>query len=200
MNMTSLMIGKTDVTKLIEERIAKQTGKWTFMFEVPEEKYFDVNLETVKILVNNKNYSGLYISLHRPYKNLVSLLKGRGIDTDKLLFIDAASSQAAVKEKDTKKCTYISKDLNIDELVKAIYRMTPNIKGEEKFLFLDSITTLTLYQPLSETLRFAEFLSRTLTKKEVNGVIVNVAKDLAQKKFIQDIVMNVDEVIRINGE
>lgn len=196
--MPDLKIGKTNVTKLIEKHVAKQKGKWVFMFELPEEQYFEVNLETVKVLIN-KGYSGLYISLHRPYQNLVSLLKGKKINTNKLFFIDAASSQAEVKGKETEKCTYISKELNIDELTRAIYKMLPKIKGKKKFLFLDSITTLTLYQPLSEALRFAEFLSRTVAKEELDGVVVNVANDLAQSKFIKDIMLHVNEVIRIEG-
>ena len=77
--MADLIIGKTNVTKLIEEYISKQKDQWVFMLEVPEERYFDVNLETIKVLANKKKYSGLYISLHRPYKNLISLLKEKRI-------------------------------------------------------------------------------------------------------------------------
>ncbi len=194
--MPDLIIGNINVTKLIEERIAKQKAKGFFMMEVPEERYFEINIETIKVFVN-MGFSGLYISLHRPYQNLLSLLKGKGIDTNKLFFIDAASSQAEFNGKETARCTYISKELNIDELTKAIYKLLPQIKAKDKFLFLDSITTLTLYQPLSEALRFAEFLSRTVKKEEVKCVVVNVARDLAQKKFIKDIVVQVDEVVNV---
>ena len=197
--MTDLIIGKTNVTNLIDQSLAKQEKNWIFMMEVPEESYFEVNLETIDVLISKQGYSGLYISLHRPYKNLVSLLKGKGINTDKLSFIDAASSQAELQEDETENCTYISKELNIDELTRAVYKMLPKIKGENKFVFLDSITTLALYQPLSEALRFTEFLNRTVKNEEANGAVVNVAKDLAQKEFIKDIVMNVDEVIKIGG-
>lgn len=198
--MSDLIIGETNVTKLIGEYISKQKDKWVFMQEIPEERYFDVSAETIKVLTNGFGYSGIYISLHRPYDSLVSSLKEKGVDTSKLVFIDAASSQAETSGKETEKCIYISKELKVDELTRAIYTLLPKINGEKKFLFLDSITTLTLYQPLSETLRFAEFLSRSLTNKEVNGVIVNVAKNLAQKKFIQDIMLNVDEVIEIGND
>jgi len=194
--MPDLKIGKTNVTKLIGKHVARQKDKWIFMLEVPEDKYFDVNIESIKVLVK-KGFSGVYVSLHRPYENIVSLFKKNKININKLHIIDAASSQAEIKGKETEKCTYISKQLNIDELTRAIYKMLPRIKGKNKFLFLDSITTLTLYQPLSEVLRFAEFLSRSLTKKDVDGVIVNVAKDLSQKKFIKDIVLHIDEVIKI---
>ena len=145
--------------------------------------------------------------MHRPYRNLVSLLKGNGIRVNNLYFIDAASSQAKyagkakeklkTPEKKTERCVNISRELNVDELVRAIYTSLPRIKAKNKFVFLDSITTLTLYQPLSETLRFGEFLTRTLKSSEITGVVVNVAETLAQKKFVQEIVMHCDEVIKV---
>lgn len=197
--MPDLIINKTNVTKLIWSNINKQKANWIFLLEIPEEKYFEVNIETIKILVK-KNYSGLYVSFLRPYQNLVSVLKGEGIDTDKISFIDAASSQAEVQGKETEKCAYISKELDIDELTSTIYTMLPKIKGKDRFLFIDSMTTLTLYQPLSEALRFAEFLSRTLRKEKIKGVVINVAKDVTQKKFIKDIMLHVDKVIMIEGK
>jgi len=193
--MADLVIGKKNVTRLIEQNM-KDTNK-VFMLEIPEEKYFEVNMETIKVLVNIKGYSGLYISLHRPHENLVSLLKKRKISVDKLMFIDAASSQAENKSEETSRCTYISQDINVDDLTRAIYKMLPKIKGKNRFVFLDSIPTLALYQPLSEGLRFAEFLSRAVEKGEVNKVIVNVAKDLAQKKYIKDVMLHVNKVIKI---
>lgn len=197
--MPDLIINKTNVTKLIESNINKQKANWIFLLEIPEEKYFEVTIETIKILTK-KIYSGLYVSFLRPYQNLVSVLKVNGIATDKISFIDAASSQAEVQGKETEKCAYISKELDIDELTSTIYTMLPKIKGKDRFLFIDSITTLTLYQPLSEALRFAEFLSRTLRKEKIKGVVINVAKDVTQKKFIKDVMLHVNKVVRIEGK
>ncbi|MBS3084004.1 hypothetical protein J4423_04325 [Candidatus Pacearchaeota archaeon] len=192
--------GKKDggVKEQLESYISKQKGKWIVLLEIPEEKYFEINVNTLKTLIG-RGFSGLHISLNRPYQNLIELLKEQHIDVGKLSFIDGASSQADLKEKETEKCIYISKELKIDELIRAIYKSIPKIKNKNKFLFMDSITTLALYQPLSETLRFAEFLKRVLQNDEIEGVVVNVAKDLAQKSFIKDIILKVDKVIEIDG-
>ena len=48
--MADLIINKTNVTKLIQERIAKQKATGFFMMEVPEEKYFETGIETIKVL------------------------------------------------------------------------------------------------------------------------------------------------------
>ena len=46
-------------------------------------------------------------------------------------------------------------------------------------------------------LRFSEFLIGVVRKHEVEKVIFNVAHDLAQKKFIQDIALHVDEIVNV---
>jgi KaiC/GvpD/RAD55 family RecA-like ATPase len=189
--------GTSKVATLFSENLEKHPSSCVFMVEVPDESYFDVNTETVKVLAD-RGYSGIYISINRPYAKLVPLLKKKGIDTEKLLFIDAASSQADAAGKDRMQCIYISKNIKVDELVRAVYTLLPRLKGENKFLFLDSITTLTLYQPLSEALRFAGFLGRTIRKEKAKCVI-NVAENLAQKNFIRDVVLHVDEVITGGG-
>jgi KaiC/GvpD/RAD55 family RecA-like ATPase len=189
----------SNVARLIGERISKCKGEWVFMLEVPEDKYIEVNIETVRALVNKMGYSGLYVSLNRPYPHLVSLFRRRGINTAKLRFVDAALCHAAGRGRETPECIYVSEGMSINELTKAVYKMLPRIKGRATFLFLDSITTLVLYQPLSEALRFTEFLSRAVARGEVNGVVVNVSSQFARKKFIRDIVLAVDGVIRVGS-
>jgi KaiC/GvpD/RAD55 family RecA-like ATPase len=97
------------------------------------------------------------------------------------------------------KCVHISEDIDIDDLVRAIYTSLPKLKGSKKFIFIDSLTTISLYKPLSETMRFSEFLIRTVKKAETESItlIFNVAKDLAQEKFIKDIALHVDEIISL---
>lgn len=195
--MTDLHIGETNVTELINEGINRQKENFVAILEVPEENYLDVNLETIKVLVEKFGYSGLYITIQRPHTNLMKQFEKRDIDAKKIYFIDAASSAAEETGKQTKNCMYVPKELNIDDLTRATYKMLPGIKGGKKFLFLDSITTLMLYQPLSETLRFAEFLTRTLRKSDLSAIIMNVGKELAQERFIRDIVFQCDEIITI---
>lgn len=95
-------------------------------------------------------------------------------------------------------CVHISPELDIDELVRTIYTSLEKMKGK-RFVFIDSLTTFALYKPVSETLRFSEFLMR-MVKDEKNIILIlilNVAKDLSQKKFIQDVVLHADKTIEV---
>ena len=191
------MINETQ-KKLLETAIKKHERGAVIMMELPADAYFDKNITSIKILTE-LDFDGIYISFQRPFKNLFSLFEKQGIDINKLLFIDIATALGEHEQEKHTRCVHISPNIDIDELVRAIYTSLPKLKGKKKFIFIDSLTTITLYKPLSETMRFSEFLVRSVKKHEVENVILvfNVAKDLAQKKFIKDIALRVDEVITV---
>lgn len=164
------------------------------MMELPADTYFESNIASVKLLTS-KGFGGIYISFQRPYMNIFSLLKQKGVNSNNLIFVDAATAVGGVLQDTNPKCIHISPTIDIDELVRAIYTSLPKLKSKKKFVFIDSLTTIALYKPLSEILRFSEFLIRMVKKREVGNVIFNVAKDLAQKKFIKDIAIHANEVI-----
>lgn len=181
----------------IVNAIKKRKGGTVIMMEIPVESYLESNSASVKLLTR-KGFDGIYISFQRPFRNISSLFTEQGIDINKLLFIDVASSLSREMQEEDPRCVHISPDIDIDELVRAIYTSLPKLKSKKRFIFIDSLTTITLYKPLSETMRFSEFLIRTV-KKEAQDVslIFNVAKDLSQRKFIKDIALRVDEIISL---
>jgi KaiC/GvpD/RAD55 family RecA-like ATPase len=187
-----------NIKESLEKAIKKFRNGAVIMMELPTESYFDASSSSIKALMN-EGFEGVYISFQRPFKNIFSLFADRGIDVERLLFIDAATSLNQEVQEENPKCIHISEDIDIDELVRAIYTSLPRLRGKKKFIFIDSLTTIALYKPLSETMRFSEFLIRTVRKAETESItlIFNVAKDLAQEKFIKDIALHVDEIISL---
>ena len=59
--------------------------------------------------------------------------------------------------------------IDINELVRAIYTSMPRLTTKNKFVFIDSISTITLHKPLSETLRFSEFYKDQGVGRPVTG-------------------------------
>ncbi|MFH0715003.1 MAG: ATPase domain-containing protein [Candidatus Diapherotrites archaeon] len=175
-----------------------KTGKGeSILLELDTESYLETIIKTIKKL-QKKGLSGVYVSIQRPFKNISSLLKKEGVDLNKIIFIDVASAVSKETQEKRKGCVHISPGLDVDELVKAIYTSTEKLKGK-KFIFIDSLTTFALYKPISETLRFSEFLMRAV-KDEKNMILIlilNVAKDLSHKKFIQDVVVHADKIIEV---
>lgn len=175
--------------------IRTETKGTIIMAELPTENYFEASSSCVKALIDHA-YGGVYISFQRPFPHIKESLQEKGINTDKLLFIDVATAFAKGKITNDPQCTHISQAIDVNELVRAIYLALEQLEQKEKFIFIDSISTITLFKPLSETLRFSEFLIRTTKKyKDPVHLIFNVAKELSQKKFIKDIALRVNKII-----
>jgi KaiC/GvpD/RAD55 family RecA-like ATPase len=191
---------KDETKKSIEQAIQTDKHGVIIMMELPINAYFEMNSSTIKLLTD-QGFQGVYISFQRPFKNISSVFESAGIDTSTLLFIDAASALSGEKQLQDPRCVHVSEEIDIDELVKAIYLSLPKLKSQKKFIFIDSLTTISLYKPLSQIMRFSEFLMRTVRKENEENVILifNVAKDLAQKKFIKDVAFHVDHVISVDN-
>ncbi len=191
---------KDETKKSIEQAIQIDKHGVIIMMELPINAYFEMNSSTIKLLTD-QGFQGIYISFQRPFKNILSFFESAGIDTSTLLFIDAASALSGEKQLQDPRCVHVSEEIDIDELVKAIYLSLPRLKSQKKFIFIDSLTTISLYKPLSQIMRFSEFLMRTVRKENEENVILifNVAKDLAQKKFIREVAFHVDQVISVDN-
>ena len=191
---------KNQTKKSIEQAIQMDKHGIIIMIELPINAYFETNSSTIKLLTD-QGFQGIYISFQRPFQNISSFFESEGIDTSTLLFIDAATALSGEKQHEDPRCVHVSQELDIDELVKAIYLSLPKLKSQKKFIFIDSLTTISLYKPLSQIMRFSEFLMRTVRKENEENVILifNVAKDLAQKKFIREVAFHVDQVISVDN-
>jgi KaiC/GvpD/RAD55 family RecA-like ATPase len=191
---------KDETKKSIKQAIQTDKHGVIIMMELPINAYFEMNSSTIKLLTD-QGFQGVYISFQRPFKNISSVFESEGIDTSTLLFIDAATALSGEKQPVDPRCVHVSEEIDIDELVKAIYLSLPKLKSQKKFIFIDSLTTISLYKPLSQIMRFSEFLMRTVRKENEENVILifNVAKDLAQKKFIKDVAFHVDHVISVDN-
>lgn len=159
------------------------------MVEVPTETYLDSNINSIKLL-QEKEFGGVYVSFQRPCRNVFSIMQKNGVDTSKVVIIDLEQDESEIN------CVHIPENVEIDDLVFSIYTSLQKITTKKKFIFIDSMTTIAFYKPLSEVMRFAEFLIRSVRQeKDSTVVLFNVARDLADKEFIKDIVMHVDSVV-----
>ncbi len=182
----------------ILDAIKKHEEGAVVMVEVPTEAYFESNIDSLKQLLR-QGFDGVYVSFQRPFNNVHHLFKKHNLDTSKLLVVDITSACSGEIIGKHPLCIPVA-TINVDEIVRAIIESLSMLKSRKRFVFIDSITTIALYQPLSETLRFSEFLVRTVKKHEPGAftsvIIFNVAKDLAQKPFIRDVALRADEVVK----
>lgn len=197
--MSDLMIGKTNVTKFLRERYKKLGTGWITLVQVPTDKHMEVNTEALKILINEMKFDCIYITLGKPYSDLDKLFKSAGVDTNKLFFIDAISNMYGIKQVTTKKCVYASGPLDIDSITVSLRELLSSLSSEKKCVFLDSVTTVLLYNSLPRTIRFSQFLTQTLKKMGVEGVMVSIAKGATTERLVKELSKLCDEAISIES-
>ena len=91
--------------------------------------------------------------------------------------------------------------MNIEGIVNAVdqFLASPSsiLKKEKIFVFLDSITTILLYNHLPRTIRFSQFLTDKLKSLAIHGIMVSIAAGLTSERLLNEIKQLCDEVIDI---
>jgi hypothetical protein len=85
----------------------------------------------------------------------------------------------------------------MDSLTVAVRQLLASIQANKKCVFLDSVTTVLLYNSLPRTIRFSKFLTQTLKQVGIDGVMVSIAKGEATKKLTLELQKMCDEFITI---
>jgi KaiC/GvpD/RAD55 family RecA-like ATPase len=188
------IIHNETITKGIKEALAMKSG--IIMEKLPSEIYFQANLITIMYLVQS-GYEGIYVSFHRPYKNIVDMLKQQHADPGRLFFVDAAASIAGIAAKAARKCIHMPESITIEGLTSAVHTFIPRMKGSKTFVFIDSLTSLAFYKPDHMPLmkHFAEFL--TTLKERGFLIIVNTSQEASKLDYIEELEMFADKFISV---
>lgn len=172
--------------------------KWIALIEVPGERFFDVSMAALQVLVNEQDYHGVYITLNRPYSNIAEMILENGINSEKLYFIDGVSKQNLrpneLKRND--KVIYIESIKSLTDLSIALTQVFPKIESEKKFLFLDSISTLLIFNSPEVIGRFSHALTAKMRALGVSGAIISIPSD-TEPAIRQMLSALCDKVIKI---
>jgi KaiC/GvpD/RAD55 family RecA-like ATPase len=192
----ALKINNINITELLQDHFSRLNHGWVALMQVPMEKAMDVNVESIKVL-QGLGYEGVYITLSKDYVELTKIFREKGVNMGKLAFVDGVSQMYGIGAVDSHNVKYISGPISLDGIVTAITDIIPVIKSEKKFVFLDSITTVLLYNSLERTLKFSEFLTNSLKRLQVAGVVTSVSRGFANDNLIKELTKMSDEVIKL---
>jgi hypothetical protein len=191
----------------LRQYIKNLKGNKIILFLTPARKYAETNLNIIKMIINENKFSGIYITVNKPYNTLVKLLKDNGIDTDKIFFIDCISRTVSLpkglnmpeeKIKEADNCLYIASPSRLTELGIALSQALSAMKTyEDKFLFLDSLSTLLIYNELPTIARFVHFLATRLRLFGLVGIIMSMEKEI-DEKLILTLIELCDNVVEVD--
>jgi archaellum biogenesis ATPase FlaH len=152
----------------------------------------------LRVLVKNKNMSGTYVTFNRPYSTLKKAVEDQGLNLSKMFFIDLITESAGGKaEKSTgDRCFYVSSPKNLTELSILIEQAMLRLPKEKRFVFIDSISTMLIYNDADTVLRFIHSLTGKMRLLGITGIIFLLEKE-SDEKFLAQVAQFCDRVINI---
>ena len=140
--------------------------------------YLQTNLDVLKYLINEVQMNGIYITINRPAMDMIKNLQKVNINTKNLFFIDCISETAKGNIERTDNILYTSSPKNLTDIGIAISEITKSLKDPSNyFLFLDSVSTLLIYNSARSIVQFSHFLINVIRTNNLNGVIMSVESE-----------------------
>jgi len=136
---------------------------------------------------------GIYVSLNKPYAVLSKNLDKAGISSASLFFVDAITNVPSPKEDPEATCLGSGVDLSnlCIGISKAVSRFS-----EDKFLFLDSLSTLLIYNDQKAVAKFAHLLTEKMRRWNTSGSLLTVEMN-SEKDVVSQLAPFCDKVVKI---
>jgi len=166
------------------------------LVKVPSKKLIETNVQILKHYVRDKKYSAVYVTVNKPFSELIEKFKEEKIDTDKIFVIDAVTPRKFINGNSrAENAVFIGSPR---ELTNISITTTSKIKELKtaKVLIFDSVSTLLVYNEFDSVKDFVRFISNKMKELNVTFAMICI-KESVDEKFISQLSSFVDEIIEI---
>ena len=182
----------------IKDKLDGFGANYLSLFIVNPEKFTNTTKELVKVLCDDHSLNGIYLTVNKPYDTLISSFNERGIDVNKLLFIDCVSQKLNPAIELDGKYYFIESPSDLTQLEIYLQKAIADMPSGEIFIILDSISTLLVYHKKEIVEKFIHLLAtKVRRKKDARGILIAV-NSKEEGDFIDCISQFCDYSIRID--
>ena len=175
-------------------REALDRGAEIILVKVDSKSYVKVSIEIVRYF--SEIAEGIYVTLNKPYFSLKKIFQKEGIKIDRIFFIDCITRQLGGEEVDVERCIYLNSPDPV-QLQVHIERAMDLISSDNRFIYLDSLSTISLYKSLETLIKFLRHLTGKIRLRGFVGTIFTLEKEM-DESFYSQISLMCDEVIEID--
>ena len=186
------MSTSTNAVELIKE--AMDNGAEIVLVKVDSKRYVKVSIEIVKYFTQIAE--GIYVTLNKPYFSLKKLLTKDGVDLSKLVFIDCITLQLGGETIDEDRCFYLNSPDPV-QLQVTIERAMDLVTSDNRFIYLDSLSTISLYKSFETLIKFLRHLTGKIRLRGFVGTIFTIEKEMDESYYSQ-ISLMCDEIIEVD--
>lgn len=121
--------------------------------------------------------AGLYLTLNKPCSTLQAAFMKAGVSPEKLVFLDSITNTG---EHETESCRYLGRMRELTDICVQMMKLAAERKV--RFVLLDSVSTLLLYNDAKSVARFCHAVAEKLRSMGLSGALILVdmeeAKDM----------------------
>lgn len=149
------------------------------LVEVPGESYMDGLVGLVTDLLGDGS-AGIVVNASRPYRTLTEAFRGRGVDLDRLYFVDCISRLVKADAEETDRAIFLDSPTMLEMIAMGVdHYMDEAAPGG--FVLFDSYGTLVTYNNFQLVYEFTNFLANKLRLRDLRGVLVVVEGELPEQ-------------------
>ncbi len=160
------------------------------------DKYEEANMHLLSFLVNRKKASGSYVAISKPYNYTLNLLGNKGIKTDNIHFIDCLTKSLGSKAINAKNCVFVESPAHLTELGIALHNYFTSSEQKNRFLYIDSISSLLIHNSIDAVLKFVHYVTGKMRVFGFNGMLLSLHEE-TDKKLIGQLSQFCDKVIHL---
>jgi len=175
----------------------KDLGDNTIVIITSKSKdHMQVVSSMLKILVEGRKMGGVYISISRPYEYILNGMASVGLESNDIYFVDCISKMAGKAESKEANIVFVENPSSLEEVSMYLDRMLSKVKSKSKFLFLDSIDSLLIYNNDKSVKEFTHYIINKVRLEGTAGIILSIEKKEAED-LIKTLVPMCDSEIKI---
>lgn len=185
-------MNELEIKAKIEQELKDLHENFAVNLIIDQHIYNQANLVLLRLLIE-KLQQGLYVSLNKPYEALHQELRQSGLDPNMVYCIDAVSKETG-KFSNSEKCFCLEDPSSLTELSV----LTASLLNDKKirFIILDSLSTLLLYNDVKEAEKFLHDLVNKARKSNAS-VIVTSPKETSKDDLFAEITQFCDKEINL---
>ena len=174
-------IVEDDIRGKLEEKLKGLEDSKVVLISSKSEMHSQVVSNMLDILVNGRGMGGVYLSITRPYEFILSAMEANKIPPDNIQFIDCISMMAGKAQHGKNgNVVFIENPSSLEEVSMYLDRMLAKVNTPKKFLFLDSLSSLLIYNTDKSVKEFTHFMINKIRLENIAGVILSIEKKEAE--------------------
>ncbi len=180
----------------LKERISKAiTINQSVGIMLPSKNYSDLTQALLEYICSRTEDAWVYVTITKPYDNLIKQF-GDLSGLENIKFIDCISRAAGISNTNPN-CVFIESPTMLENLGLEIINVFKNVDDDtNKYLILDSLSTLVIYNDLEIVTEFFYHLANRTRARNIHSVSLMIEEEGVDSQLNKLIYLN-DKILKV---